>query len=91
MSEKAVKFQPGAMLHDAILGAFRASGRSFESWCQERKMVTSAGRNVTHGTMKGPKARALLDQMISAAGPEVVTVGYLTRLRAHVAEFERAA
>ena len=87
MSEKAVRFQPGEILHDAILGAFRASGRSFESWCKDKGMAPGGGRGVTHGTMKGPKAKALLSQMIADAGPEVIEVGYLTRLRAHLATF----
>lgn len=91
MSEKAVRFQPGLILHDAILGAMRASGRSFESWCQERGMAPGAGRGVTHGTQRGPKARELLAQMIADAGPDVVEVGYLTRLRAHVATFDEVA
>lgn len=91
MPEKVVTFQPGAMLHDAILGALRASGSTFEGWCAKNKVNPSNARNATCGVRRGPKAEALLAGIIADAGPEVVEVGYLTRLRAHVAEFERAA
>ncbi len=35
MAEKSFPFQPGVMLHEAIVGAFRATGGSFEVWCAE--------------------------------------------------------
>lgn len=91
MSEKAARFQPGAMLHDAILGAFRASGGSFERWCAENKVTPTNARNATYGIMKGARGKELLARLIEAAGPEVVRAGYGARLRDHAATFLGAA
>ena len=33
MSKESPQFQPGAILHDAIVGAFRSRGLGFEAWC----------------------------------------------------------
>ena len=91
MSAQALPYQPGAILHDAIVGAFKARGLSFEAWCAENSVVPSAARNVTFGQSKGPKGRALLARMIHAAGPEVVEAAYLARLRAHVSDLKSGA
>ncbi len=91
MSEKTAPFQPGAMLHDAILGAFRASGGSFERWCTENEVTPTNARNATYGIMKGARGKELLARLIKAAGPEVVQAGYGARLRAHAASFLGAA
>lgn len=85
MAETQFPFQPGVMLHDAIVGAFRASGTSFEVWCTERRINPSNARNTTYGINKGPKGRAMLAQMIADAGPAIVEAGYLARLQRHVA------
>lgn len=84
-------FQPGAILHDAIMGAFRASGATLEGWCNENGMKPSVARNCTYGQMRGPKGRAMLARLIEAAGPETVRVGYQTRLEKHLAAVARAA
>lgn len=83
MTGNRFPFQPGAMLHDAIIGAFRASGGSFEVWCAENGVSPTNARNATYGMMKGPKGRALLAQLIAAAGPDVVQAGYMARFKAH--------
>lgn len=36
-------FLPGAILHDAVMGAFKARGASFEVWCAENGVHSSAG------------------------------------------------
>lgn len=90
MTEITFPFQPGAMLHDAIVGAFRASGGSFEVWVVENGIRATAARNATLGMAKGPKGRALLARLIAAAGPEVVKAGYLARLNGHIADIRRA-
>ena len=91
MAAQALPYQPGAILHDAIVGAFKAGGLSFEAWCAENSVVPSAARNATYGQSKGPKGRALLARMIQAAGPEVVEAAYLARLRAHVSDLKSGA
>lgn len=85
---QALPYQAGSILHDAIVGAFKASGTSFEAWCAENEISPSAGRNVTYGQSKGPKGRALLARMIAAAGPDVVHAAYMARLRNHVSDLK---
>ncbi len=83
MTGNTFPFQPGAMLHDAIVGAFRASGGSFEVWCKDNGVLPTNARNATYGMMKGPKGRKLLADLIAAAGPDVVRAGYLARFKQH--------
>lgn len=85
MAENDFPFQPGAMLHDAIMGAFRAGGGNFETWLAENGINPATARGATYGQSGGPKGRALLDRIILAAGPEVVRAGYVARLQGHVA------
>ena len=68
MTPKGFEFQPGAILHDAIVGTFRAHGRSFEGWCHENGTTPSNARNATFGQSRGPKGRELLDRIIDGAG-----------------------
>lgn len=89
MAEKSFPFQPGVMLHEAIVGAFRATGGSFEVWCAENGVAPSIARNATFGVAKGPKGRALLAKLIAAAGPEVVRAGYLARFRTHAEDLRK--
>lgn len=91
MSAQALPYQPGAILHDAIVGAFKARGLSFESWCAQNGVVPSAARNATFGQSKGPKGKALLARMIEAAGAEVVEAAYLARLKSHVSALKSGA
>ena len=78
------------MLHDAIIGAFRASGGSFERWCRDKGVQPTNARNATYGVMKGPRGREILNQLIQAAGPEVVRAGYLARLDRHTRDIKRS-
>lgn len=89
MTEKTVRFQPGVMLHDAIVGAFKASGGSFERWCVEQGIYPTNARNATYGIMKGPRGKAMLAQMIEAAGPSIVEAGYRARFERHAAELKK--
>ncbi|HRK67715.1 MAG TPA: hypothetical protein PKY73_09190 [Hyphomonas sp.] len=91
MAAQALPYQPGAILHDAVVGAFKARGLSFEAWCAENGVVPSAARNATYGQSKGPKGKALLARMIDAAGPEVVQAAYLARLKSHVSDLKSGA
>lgn len=89
MSEKLDQYQPGTILHDAIVGAFKAGGGSFERWCAENGIIPGNARNATYGITKGPRGRELLARLIDAAGPDVVEAAYLARFRRHAAELVR--
>jgi hypothetical protein len=91
MTHPDFKFQPGAMLHDAIIGAFRARGGSFDVWLTENGIPPASARSATFGMSKGPKGKALLNRLIDAAGRDVVKAGYLARLNGHVAETRKGA
>ena len=89
MTETIHPYQPGAILHDAILGAFKAHGLSFDAWLAENGVGRPTARAATYGLGKGPKGRALLERLIEAAGPDVVRAGYLARLYKHLEEVSR--
>lgn len=77
------------MLHDAIMGAFRARGTTLNAWCVETGISLSAARNNTYGLSAGPKGRELLARIIDAAGADVVRLAYVARLKAHIAEIDK--
>lgn len=74
------QFQPGVMLHEVIVGCFRAKGFSFSGWCEANGIAISTARQATYGQMAGPRGKALLDRMITAAGPEIVEAAYRERI-----------
>jgi len=84
MPKEPFPYQPGAILHSAIIGAFRATGGSFEGWCRDNEVEPSNARNATYGVMKGPRGQEILAQLIEAAGSDVVRAGYLTRFNRYV-------
>ena len=75
-------FQPGAILHDAIMGAFRARGWSFEGWLIENGIKPASARGCTFGQSKGPKGKAMLNR---ARSPGSRSAPHLRRLRIEVA------
>jgi hypothetical protein len=89
MSDKTYPFQPGAMLHDAIVASFRANNASFENWLAERGIASATARGATYGQSRGPKGTALLQALIEAADPEMVRALYLRRLGQHMADLQR--
>lgn len=91
MAAQALLYQPGAILHDAVVGAFKARGLSFEAWCGQNNVAPSVARNATYGQSKGPKGRALLARLIEAAGADVVQTAYLARLNSHVTDLKSGA
>ncbi len=91
MAAQDFPFQPGAILHDAVVGAFRASGSGFEAWCAENKVNPSVARSATFGQSQGPKGRALLARMINAAGADIVRTAYLSRLKSHISDVRDGA
>ncbi|MDN5785710.1 hypothetical protein [Pseudorhodobacter sp.] len=86
-----ITYQPGAILHEAIVGAFRASGKGFEAWCAENKVPPNSARHATFGQSRGPKGKALLAKMIAAAGADIVRAAYMTRMKAHVIDLKKGA
>ncbi|MFC4214019.1 hypothetical protein ACFP4H_12840 [Pseudophaeobacter arcticus] len=84
MTDSDFPFQHGDMLYSAILGAFRASGTTFDQWYKANGVTQAQARNVTFGISQGPKSRQVLKAMILGAGPDVVKAGYLARLTRHV-------
>jgi len=80
MPVKNNKFQPGTVLHEVIVGAFRSAGSSFEAWCKEHEVHTSSARQATYGQSGGDKGKALLDQIIDAAGRDLVAAAYAKRV-----------
>jgi hypothetical protein len=91
MSQPKYPFQPGAILHDAIVGTFRAGGGSFENWCRDNGIAPSVARNATFGQSRGPKGRALLARIIAAAGPEFLHMAYSKRIAEYAEEVKKGA
>lgn len=89
MTKTTFPYQPGVMLHDAIMGAFRARGTTLHTWCAEVGISLSTVRNNTYGLSAGPKGRALLARIIEGAGEDVVRMVYVARLKAHLAEIDK--
>ena len=88
MSQIPSDFQPGQILHSAIVGAFKARGITFQDWCVKNGVTQSSARNVTYGQMAGPKGRAMLMKMIDDAGRDIVTAAYANRV---IEEAQRVA
>lgn len=91
MTAQDLPYQPGAILHAAIVGAFKTRGLSFEAWCAGNGVLPGSARAATYGQSKGPKGRALLARLIEAAGADVVQTAYLARLNSHVIDLKSGA
>lgn len=89
MSDNGSPYQPGLILHDSIMGAFRSTGRSMEDWCRDNGVSRSMARQATFGQSNGPAGRAMLAQMIEDAGEDLVRSLYLARLGKHVDDLRR--
>ncbi len=90
MSKFSKPYQPGAILHEVIVGAFRASGTSFEAWCKKSGIHPSTARTATYGQSGGTQGRALLKRIIAAAGEEMVSAGYSKRMIAEASHLSEA-
>lgn len=82
--------QPGAILHDVIVGAFKANGYSFEHWCRDRQLSRALARQYTHGQCRGVRGQMMLDEMIDAAGREVVETCYRIRIQQQASDLQAA-
>lgn len=84
MAQADTTFQPGKILHDSIVGAFRSQGRTMQRWCAENGVNVQIARQSTHGQSQGPKGTELLSRMIEAAGVDLVGASYRYRMLAEV-------
>lgn len=91
MARKVPEFQPGAILHEVVVGAFRARGLTFEGWCKENGLTPTNGRQATFGQSRGPAGQRTLDRILEAGGREFIRDAYRRRLAEHVAHFDRGA
>lgn len=94
MPVKNKMFQPGLVLYEVVLGAFKASGTPFEQWCKGNGITGNQARNALKGVYTGPTGptgREVMDRLIEGAGAEVVSVAYRARMEAHVAQLNGAA
>lgn len=89
MAQKHPEFQPGAILHEVIVGAFRARGTTFEGWLAENGLTPANGRNATFGQSRGAVGRRNLTRIIDAAGRDFVRDAYLRRLGEHYEQVKR--
>lgn len=91
MPSNKVDFQPGSILADVLVGAFRVSGTTFDQWCHANGVTQGNARNAAFGMSRSPQARIIVKAMIEAAGRDFVRDAYLRRLREHLAQFGEAA
>ncbi|MBI1495371.1 hypothetical protein [Halocynthiibacter styelae] len=89
MAQREMNFQPGAVLHDAIIGAFKMHGGSFERWCREKKINPTVARQATTGQSRGKNGRNILAELVEAAGPEIVRQVYEKRVLEHADELRK--
>lgn len=91
MTQKPFVYQPGALLHEALIGAFRAHGTSFARWCEENGVKETSARQASFGQSRGETGSVLLERMIDAAGRATVQQVYEARLLDHAADVKKAA
>lgn len=84
MNEKY--FQPGIILHEVVVGCFKASGVSLHQWCKENDISPAAAYGALKGANTGELGSALLQQLINEAGRPVVIAAYRARIERHAAE-----
>lgn len=88
MSNNEKQFQPGVILHDAIIGAFRSSGTTFDQWCKDNGIKPATARTATYGQSGGERGQSLLARIINDAGRELVSMAYAKRMIAEAARLE---
>lgn len=89
MTRRNYDFQPGAVLHAAIIGAFRAKRTTFEAWCRENDVISTVGRQATHGQSAGQTGKDILARMIEGAGEDTVRHIYEGHMLAHADDIRR--
>ena len=91
MAQKDHNFQPGVILHEVIVGAFRARGLTFEGWCKDNGLTPMNGRNATFGQSRGVIGKRNLERIIDAAGREFVLEAYRRRVAEHFSQLQKGA
>ncbi|MFI0396003.1 hypothetical protein [Paracoccus jiaweipingae] len=91
MPVKNKMFQPGLVLYEVVLGAFKASGTPFEQWCKANDISGNTARNALKGVYTGPTGQEVLDRLIEGAGADVVEVAYRARIARHAEQLKGAA
>lgn len=91
MTQQMPEFQPGAILYEVLLGAFRARGTSLARWCREKGYATANVCNATLGRGGGKAARRYLAEAIAAAGREFVRDAYVRRIAEHYEQIRKGA
>jgi len=89
MTDNPIKFHPGLVLYEVVLGSFKASGTTFEVWCKANGTNVTVARNSLKGVNSGPSGKILLGRLIDGAGRDVVALAYRTRMERHVADMSR--
>lgn len=84
-------FQPGAVLHEAVMGGLRANGTNFARWCRDNGVLETVARQATFGQSRGENGQVILAKLIDAAGPEFVRQVYEKRLLAHACDIRKGA
>lgn len=57
-------FQPGIILDEVILGAFKASGISFDEWCRANDVNPAAARSALKGFSTGTQGQAVIGKLV---------------------------
>lgn len=91
MSLKRVEFQPGAILHDVVSGAFRMQGTTLEQWCKSVGLKPMSVRYAMYGVIRSDVGQAVIEKAVDAAGRDIVTGGYTRRMTEHYAAIQRVA
>lgn len=91
MARKTPEFQPGLILLDVLVGAFRARGTSFEAWCKSKGISSMNLRNAALGGSRTPAGLRMLDDAINAAGRDFVLQVYRDRVGEHWAQLQKGA
>ncbi len=66
------KIEPSLHLYQAVIGAFRAQGKTFASWCDANDINRENARAALHGVWRGPKASQAMEAIIDGADRETV-------------------
>ncbi|REF69738.1 hypothetical protein E3U25_18300 [Paracoccus versutus] len=90
MTRQDMIFQPGAVLHEAVIGGLRANGTNFSAWCRENGVIETVARQATFGQSRGENGQDILARLIEAAGPDFVRQVYERRLLDHADQIRAA-
>ena len=72
MDNTPEQIEPSVHLYQAVIGAFRAQGKTFAKWCDANGINRENGRAALHGIWRGPKARLAVEAIIEGADRESV-------------------